>query len=68
MIEFIGNRRQLGLIRVNKSIESQGLLLNYDKHHLPGPYVVVVEGPTERGFFEWFSRQLITDVHPSIMR
>lgn len=23
-----------------------------------GPYVVVVEGPTERGFFEWFSRQL----------
>lgn len=23
-----------------------------------GPYVVVVEGPTERAFFEWFSRQL----------
>ena len=23
-----------------------------------GPYVVVVEGPTERAFFDWFSRQL----------
>ena len=23
-----------------------------------GPYVVVVEGPTEKGFFDWFSRQL----------